>query len=485
MKPEYLLYPIITNQLMQIINYRTNYILLDILFVSILFILFFIVDISKIKHKVSDLIDMYNYKSMNTLIFSKEDKMTTYKYRAIMYYISKNKNNTIYCLREYSNFKWDDKECYDKEYMSEYMVEQSREFKLDENIMGCISIEKKDKPNISRTNQIMIELNIIKIYSKKYDLIYLQNWVNMRVIEFKEHLRQRSLNNQLLLTISQNKKDLVVEANIWDSTITFENSYSQYIDEILPKINFFINNRKWYEEKGIPYNMGILLYGEPGCGKTRFIKQLMNHTKRHGIDIKLNDGLDFKYLKNIIYNEEIDESYIIPQNKRIIIFEDIDAMGDIVKERKEKIESENKLDTYDKLNTYDKSNIYDVSNLSKSLIIKKIMEEENQLNNNLSYLLNILDGLNECSGRIIIMTTNNIDTLDKALIRPGRIDIKIKFSKLSRYDIYRMIKTFWKIDINIEIVLESIETKYTAAEVINIFRTTDNFNDIKHLFIKN
>ena len=65
------------------------------------------------------------------------------------------------------------------------------------------------------------------------------------------------------------------------------------------------------------------------------------------------------------------------------------------------------------------------------------------------------------------------------------VDIKIKFSKLSRYDIYRMIKTFWKIDINIEIVLDSIETKYTAAEVINIFRTTDNFNDIKHLFIKN
>lgn len=469
MKPEYLLYPIITNQIMQISNYRTNYIFLDILLGSILFILFFLVDISKIKHKVSKIIDKYNYNDMNTLIFSKEeDTNTTYKYRAIMYYISKNSNNTIYCLREQCEFKWDQEERHDKEYMSEYMVDQVREFKLDKDIMGCIIREKKDRPNINNTNQIMIELNIIKIYSKKYDLIYLQNWVDMRVVEFKEHLKHKSLNNQLLLTISQNKKELEVEVNIWDSTITFENSYSQYIDEILPKIDFFINNRKWYEDKGIPYNMGILLYGEPGCGKTRFIKQLMNHTKRHGIDIKLNDGLDFKYLKNIIYNEEIDETYIIPQNKRIIIFEDIDAMGDMVKQRKEKKEID----------------ISDLSEISKSMIFKKIMEEdENQMNNNLSYLLNILDGLNECSGRIIIMTTNKIDTLDKALIRPGRIDIKIEFSKLSCYDIYRMIKTFWKIDINIEMILESIEMKYTAAEVINIFRTTDNFNNIKHLFI--
>ena len=65
------------------------------------------------------------------------------------------------------------------------------------------------------------------------------------------------------------------------------------------------------------------------------------------------------------------------------------------------------MDRLYKSDTYDTS---DVAYLSKSLIIKKIMEEENQMNNNLSYLLNILDGLNECSGRIIIMTTNNIDT---------------------------------------------------------------------------
>ena len=98
-------------------------------------------------------------------------------------------------------------------------------------------------------------------------------------------------------------------------------------------------------------------------------------------------------------------------------------------------------------------------------------------------MLNILDGLNECSGRIIIMTTNKIDILDEALIRPGRIDMKIEFRKCTCYDVYRMIKIFWKESIIEDDIQKDINDKYTSAEITNIFRSTDNFNDIKHYFI--
>ena len=118
---------------------------------------------------------------------------------------------------------------------------------------------------------------------------------------------------------------------------------------------------------------------------------------------------------------------------------------------------------------------------------KSILSKKKDLkNNNLSYLLNILDGLNECCGRIIIMTTNKINSLDKALIRPGRIDIKIEFKKCTRYDIYKMIKIFWKegtVDVTEANIKNELENKYTSAEIINIFRSTDNFNDIINIFI--
>ena len=148
-------------------------------------------------------------------------------------------------------------------------------------------------------------------------------------------------------------------------------------------------------------------------------------------------------------------------------------MGDVIKDRDIKKKNEKnddkKTDSFLELN----KNIFDLS----------LNQTQDRLNNNLSFLLNILDGINECSGRIIIMTTNKIDTLDKALIRPGRIDIMVELKKSTRYDILRMIQLFWKIDIKIEMIKEELDNIYTSAEIINIFRSTDNFDEIKHFFI--
>ena len=44
----------------------------------------------------------------------------------------------------------------------------------------------------------------------------------------------------------------------------------------------------------------------------------------------------------------------------------------------------------------------------------------------LSFILNIIDGIRETPGRILIITSNNYNCLDPALIRPGRIDINLE-----------------------------------------------------------
>jgi len=205
----------------------------------------------------------------------------------------------------------------------------------------------------------------------------------------------------------------------------------------------------------------------------------MNHTGRHGIDIKLNDKMDFAKLQNIIFKEEIDNTHIIPQYQRILIFEDIDALGDVVKERDLKIKTE--LQDVSINQHIKKDNENDMLNQFLKFTAAST-NKELHFNNNLSYLLNMLDGIHECSGRILIMTTNKVDILDKALIRPGRIDIKINFKKCTRFDVTQMIEKFWNIVIPIEMVLPEVEGKYTGADVINIFRTTHDFNGIKEEF---
>ncbi len=60
-----------------------------------------------------------------------------------------------------------------------------------------------------------------------------------------------------------------------------------------------------------------------------------------------------------------------------------------------------------------------------------------------SGLLNCLDGVASTEARIVFMTTNYIDRLDKALIRPGRVDMKEYVGHCTRYQIEQMFRRFY------------------------------------------
>jgi len=85
--------------------------------------------------------------------------------------------------------------------------------------------------------------------------------------------------------------------------------------------------------------------------------------------------------------------------------------------------------------------------------------------------LNILDGILETPGRIIIMTTNFPKLLDKALIRPGRIDLICEFTKCTNEMIIEFVESFHDIKLNANeknkiMLLEPY--KYTPAEMTKI-----------------
>jgi len=500
MSPEYFVIPLIMNQATSIINtIKTGIIIFDFLILLIFIFMFYMADINYVKKYYNS----WNENRKNSIVICNEQRTRSIRFRAIMHFLAK-QNDTVYRIREDTVFDWDD-----LEKRSEYLVDQLKEFKLTDTIYGKIKNEEKEKVrNPDSNNTVVIEYNTLIIFSYKQNLSYLQNWIDERVKEYKTYLKTSSNEKQLFITVStdtnqekkgknknNNNSGLLIDSVEWESSITFENSYFQEMDEIIKKIDFFLNNKEWYMKRGIPYNLGILLYGEPGCGKTRFIKQLMNHTGRHGIDIKLNDAMDFTHLQNIIYKEELDDTHIIPQTQRILIFEDIDALGDVVKDRDLK-KSASELSINDshfvtidsgkeneKNEKNEKNNKNDILNsFLKMANSSSTSSMQAKCNNNLSYLLNMLDGIHECSGRILIMTTNKLDVLDKALIRPGRIDIKINFQKCSLYDISQMIEKFWNIVIPSETLLPEIERKYTNAEVINIFRSTDEFDCIRNEF---
>jgi hypothetical protein len=502
MNPEMFIVPLIMGHVASIIaSLKTGYIIFDCCIFALIFFLYYNVNTRNIKRQLLTLIKKPANKQ--SIVLTATEKTRSIKFRAIMHHLSK-LHDTIYKIKEVYEDDWD----YDGnkvETMSEYLVDQSKEFKLTNDIYGIITNSSKEKHR-GPIGTEYIDYNTLKIYSYTLTLLELQEWVNVAVKNYKQYLKTASNDHQLYITVSTGKKkagggdsdkgsknksnSLIIETSPWESTIMFENSYFNNMDAVIKKIDFFLKNKAWYLEKGIPYNLGILLYGEPGCGKTRFIKQLMNHTGRHGIDIKLNDSMDFHDLYNIIFKEEISEDYIIPQDQRILIFEDIDAMGDAVKCRDMKAAEQTKKKEEEFIKV-------DAVNVLADLLSNKTTKKESSSiesilcsslnsnnNNNLSYLLNMFDGINECSGRIIIMTSNKPEVLDKALIRPGRIDIKLNFQKCTRYDTMRLINLFWNTDIEEEQLLPDIDMKYTSADIYSIFRSTNNFEDISSLFLQ-
>jgi ATP-dependent 26S proteasome regulatory subunit len=87
----------------------------------------------------------------------------------------------------------------------------------------------------------------------------------------------------------------------------------------------------------------------------------------------------------------------------------------------------------------------------------------------------MLDGLQECSGRIIIMTTNKPEQLDKALIRPGRIDFNINFTKATIDDIKNILEFYW--EIIVDDIPNSCDMKYSHAEIVNMCRTSNTLEE--------
>merc|ERR1719499_847022 len=115
---------------------------------------------------------------------------------------------------------------------------------------------------------------------------------------------------------------------------TFKNIFFPQKEELIEKIKFFMDNESWYLEHGIPYMFGLLLHGEPGCGKTSTIKAIANMTQRHIVSVPLKNVKTISDLYNALYGGKINKTSI-PMKKRLYVLEDIDCAGldDIMKKR--------------------------------------------------------------------------------------------------------------------------------------------------------
>jgi hypothetical protein len=264
-------------------------------------------------------------------------------------------------------------------------------------------------------------------------------------------------------------KQLVFTMNEFRTGKSFNNVYGDHVVDLKERLDLFVNHPEWYLERGIPHSIGIMLHGVPGAGKTSTIKAIANDTKRHIFNLSLRAFTTQRQLTNLFYNETVSvldpalgtqQTFKIPLNRRVYVIEDIDCLTDVVLDRAFKEQSAPKKKV--------KKTIKDG---------KEIIEEEEEEHAKpagsggndsitLSFLLNLLDGVLETPGRILVITSNYPERLDRALIRPGRIDVRIEFTNASRTFIRDTINKFYTVSIPLEKIPDSIDARLTPAEVM-------------------
>jgi AAA+ superfamily predicted ATPase len=283
-------------------------------------------------------------------------------------------------------------------------------------------------PGDKGSSKIQVSCNtatpdIIKKYIRSINLDYKPNGNIITV--FNSVIRGKKKEEQFVewgyVTVKTNK---TLNNTIYDDEIK---------TGLFDDIDNFMSNEKWYMERGIPYKRGYFLYSTPGQGKTSVAKIIAN---KYDIPIFCLD------LTTVKENSDLTKlitsiNYHINNNERyILLIEDID--------NHEFIKGGN-------------NGVYYYDAPKKEHI-------------SMDCFLNVLDGVTEPHGRIVIMTANQSDAIisNRALLRPGRIDKVIEFKECNKQQIRRMYSMFYNNDLDWDNI--NVVENLSAATIVKLLQ---------------
>ncbi|KAL8716316.1 MAG: hypothetical protein Q9220_000221 [cf. Caloplaca sp. 1 TL-2023] len=169
-------------------------------------------------------------------------------------------------------------------------------------------------------------------------------------------------------------------------------------ERIVADLRDFLRSEHWYYDRGIPYRRGYLLHGPPGSGKSSFIQALAGAFDYNIAIVNLSErGLTDDRLNYLLT--------IIPK-RTLVLLEDVDA-------------------AFSNRRTQSESDGYHGANVT------------------FSGLLNALDGVASAEERVLFLTTNHVDRLDSALVRPGRVDMTVRLGEATRYQAAQLWDRFY------------------------------------------
>lgn len=169
---------------------------------------------------------------------------------------------------------------------------------------------------------------------------------------------------------------------------------SGLFEEMLEDARRFLASEDWYVDMGIPWRRGYLLHGPPGNGKSSLMTALAGVLGRSVCVLNLSSLA--------LTDEDVTNLLSQAPEGSLVLLEDVDA---VFSGRERSSGNDSKL--------------------------------------SFNGLLNALDGVTAQQGRMVFMTTNHVEKLDPALIRPGRCDVHQFIGNATRDQVARMLERFY------------------------------------------
>jgi proteasome-associated ATPase len=239
------------------------------------------------------------------------------------------------------------------------------------------------------------------------------------------------------------------------------------IEEIADAVELPFLHQELFAEHQLPAPKGILLYGPPGCGKTLIAKAVANSLAKKVAD-KIGEGKGRSYFINI-KGPELLNKYVGETERQIrMVFQ---------RAREKSEEGWPVIVFFDEMDSMFRTRGSGISSDMESTIVPQLLAE--------------IDGVEGLRNVIVIGATNREDLIDPAILRPGRLDVKIKIERPNREAATQIFARYLSDEIPIaageqvpDMIERTVEAMYRDDEANRFLEVTYQNGDKEILYYK-
>ena len=261
-------------------------------------------------------------------------------------------------------------------------------------------------------------------------------------------LARKRTQKVLVSTMSSDESKPVFMVYNFASTSSFDNFYSDEARSVSADLDHFLNNKSSYMRTGKPYTYTVLNTGPPGVGKTKLVKAIAARTGRTLIVLNLKHISSIQVLYEAFHSSTLAGEHI-PHDSRLYYIPEVDTqLFEVLKSRSGR--GARKSSATDDYITVDKEN-------AKTLCAPAHKPPT------LGEILNVLDGVPERHGHILVLDTNHLADLDPALVRPGRVDRILSWGRMTGANVRAYLENYFDTVIPKSVMFP--DDHWTAAEL--------------------